>query len=197
MKARDKMILATSLILLWVGLAAWQWRFMEEPARLPLTNITGSASSGHQVERMGNSWRVNLGLLASAGIQREASFTAPRNIFAVPRPDGSLPLSQGLTLENVQESVSNEIVAEQAEAEAEASAQYRYLGFLRMGESRQKNNAMAMLRKDDEVMVLKVGDHVDNHLILRAITAESVTMRDTDTRMDKTVLLSEETVEQE
>ncbi len=56
---------------------------------------------------------------------------------------------------------------------------------------------MAVLRKDDEVMMLKVGDHVDNHLILRAITAESVTIRDTDTRMDKTVLLSEETVEQE
>jgi hypothetical protein len=195
MEARNKMILATSLIVLWVGLAAWQWRFMEEPARLPLTNITGFASSGHQVERMGNSWRVNLGLLASAGFQREARFTAPRNIFAVPRPDGSLPLSQSLALENAQESVSNEIVAEQVEAEE--SAQYRYLGFLRMGESRQKNNAMAVLRKNDEVMMLKVGDHVDNHLILRAITAESVTMRDTETRIDKTVLLSEETVEQE
>jgi hypothetical protein len=195
MEARDKMILATSLILLWVGLAAWQWRFMEEPARLPLTNITGPASSGYQVEGMGSGWRVNLGLSASAGIQREARFTAPRNIFAVPRPDGSLPLSQGLAFESAQKSVSNEIVAEHVEAEE--SPQYRYLGFLRMGESRQKNNAMAVLRKDDEVMMLKVGDHVDNHLILRAITAESVTMRDTDTRVDKTVLLSEETVEQE
>ncbi len=197
MEARNKMILALSLILLWVGLAAWQWRFMEKPARLPLTNMTGPASSGQQAEGMGSSRRVHLGLLTSAGIQREASFTAPRNIFAVPRPDGSLPLSQGLSLNNQQESVSkeNEIVAEQVQAEE--SAQYRYLGFLRMGESRQKNNAMAVLRKDDEVMVLKIGDHVDSHVILRAITAESVTLRDTDTRMDKTVLLSEETVEQE
>lgn len=194
MEARDKKILAISLILLWVGLAAWQWRFTEEPARLPLTNMTGPASSGQQGGGMRSSRRVNLGLLASAGIQREASFTTPRNIFAVPRPDGSLPLSRGPALENQQESVSNEVVAEQVEEE---SAQYRYLGFLRMGESRQKNDAMAVLRKDDEVMVLKIGDHVDSHVILRAITAESVTLRDTDTRMDKTVLLSEETVEQE
>lgn len=194
MEARDKMILALSLILLWGGLAAWQWSFTEEPARLPLTNMTGPASSGHQAKGMRSGRRVNLGLLASAGIQREASFTTPRNIFAVPRPDGSLPLSQGLALEHQQESVSNEVVAEQVKEE---SAQYRYLGFLRMGESRQKNDAMAVLRKDDEVMVLKIGDHVDSHVILRAITAESVTLRDTDTRMDKTVLLSEETVEQE
>lgn len=194
MEAKDKMVLALSLILLWVGLAAWQWRFTQEPARLPLTNMTGPASSGHQAEGMRNSRRVYLGLLASAGIQREASFTTPRNIFAVPRPDGLLPLSQGLAVENQQESVSNEVVAEQAEEE---SAQYRYLGFLRMGENRQKNDAMAVLRKDDEVMVLKIGDHVDSHLILRAITDESVTLRDTDTRTDKIVLLSEETVEQE
>ncbi|NJN70995.1 MAG: hypothetical protein HC801_12465 [Nitrospira sp.] len=113
----------------------------------------------------------------------------------MPRPDGSFPLSQDPAVENQQGSTSDETVAEQVEAGE--SAQYRYLGFLRMGESRQKNNAMAVLRKDDEVMMLKVGDHVDNHLILRAITAESVIMRDTDTSMDRIVLLSEETVEQE
>ena len=194
MEARDKMMLALSLILLWGGVAAWQWRFTEEPARLPLTNMTGPASLSRQAEGMRSSRRVNLGLLASAGIQREASFTTPRNIFAVPRSDGSLPLSQGLALENQQESVAHEVVAEQVQEE---SAQYRYLGFLRIGESRQKSDAMAVLRKDDEVMVLKIGDYVDSHVILRAINAESVTLRDTDTRMDKTVLLSEETMEQE
>ncbi|MGE0471471.1 MAG: hypothetical protein AB7L09_23915 [Nitrospira sp.] len=188
------MMLALSLILLWGGVAAWQWRFTEEPARLPLTNMTGPASLSRQAEGMRSSRRVNLGLLASAGIQREASFTTPRNIFAVPRSDGSLPLSQGPALENQQESVAHEVVVEQVQEE---SAQYRYLGFLRIGESRQKSDAMAVLRKDDEVMVLKIGDYVDSHVILRAINAESVTLRDTDTRMDKTVLLSEETMEQE
>ncbi len=93
---------------------------------------------------------VNLGLSASAGIQREASFTAPRNIFAVPRPDGSLPLSQSLALENAQESVSNEMVAEQVEAEE--SAQYRYLGFLRMGEltEKQRHGCAEERRRGDD-----------------------------------------------
>lgn len=192
------MILATSLVLLWAGLAAWQWRVMEEPAHVPLTNITGPAFSGQRAEAMGAGWRVNLELLASAGVQREASFTAPRNIFAVPRPDGSLSLSQAPAVEQQEGSPSDETVAEQTEAVE--SAPYQYLGFLRMGEGRQKNNDMAVLRKDDEVMVLKVGDHVADRLILRAITAESVTIRDIDTRMDKTLVLSEETqntVEQE
>lgn len=195
MDARTKMILAVSLVVLWAGLAAWQWRFMEEPVRVPLTNVTGHPSSDRQASAMGTGWRVNLGLLTSADAQREARFAAPRNIFAVPRSDGSLSLSQDTASENRQDSVSDETVAEQVEAEE--PAQYRYLGFLSMGDSRQKNKDIAVLSKGDEVMILRVGDRVDDHVILRAISAESVTMRDTDTRMEKTVLLSEETVEQE
>ncbi len=195
MDARKKMILATSLVVLWAGLAVRQWRFTEEPVRVPLTNVTGLASSGRHAEAMGTNRHVNLGLLASAGVQREGSFTTPRNIFAVPRPDGSLPLNYDTVLENQQDSPSDETVEEHVEAEE--GTQYRYLGFLRIGESRQKSKDVAVLSKGDEVMILRVGDHVEDHVILRAITAESVTMRDTDTRMEKTVLLSDETMEQE
>lgn len=194
MDARKKMILALSLVVLWAGLAAWQWRFMEEPVRVPLTNVTGHPSSGRQAAVMGTGWRVNLGLLTSADAQREARFTTPRNIFAVPRSDGSLPLSQDTASENRQDSVSDETVAEQVEAEE--PAQYRYLGFLSMGDSLKKNKDIAVLSKGDEVMILSVGDRVDDHMIVRAISAGSVTMRDTDTQMERTVLLSEETAEQ-
>lgn len=193
METRTKNILASGLVLLWAGLAAWQWNVMEEPQRVPLTNVTGPASSGRQDAETGTGWRVNLGLLTSAGVQREARFEAPRNIFAVPRADGSPPLSQETALEDQQDSDSDsdseEIVAEQVEAEE--SPQYRYLGFLRMGESPQKNKDIAVLSKGDEVLMLKVGDRVDDHVILRAITAESVIMRDTATRAEQTVLLSE------
>lgn len=195
MEARTKIVLATSLVLLWAGLVAWQWRFLEKPVRVPLTNVTGPPLAGRHAAAMGTKWHVNLGLLASAGIQREGSFTTPRNIFAIPRSDGSLPLSQATALEYEQNPVPGEIMSEQVEEDE--TTQYRYLGFLRMGESRQKNKALAVLSKGDEVMILKVGDYVENHVILRAITAESVTMRDTDTRIEKTVLLSDETMEQE
>jgi hypothetical protein len=69
-------------------------------------------------------------------------------------------------------------------------SQYRYLGFLRMGESRKKD--IAVLSKNEDVIVVKVGDHVDDHLILKTITPESVIIRDTGARIEQTVLLSEE-----
>lgn len=162
---------------------------------MPLTNVTGLPSSSREAAAIGNSWRVNLELLTSAGVQREGSFISPRNIFAVPRPDGSLLLSHDQESENRQDSSLDEIDAEQAEKEE--SAPYRYLGFLRMGESRQINKDLAVVKKGDEVMVLKIGDHVDEHVILRAITTESVIMRDTGTKTEQAVPLSEETAEQE
>ncbi|MBI3357543.1 MAG: hypothetical protein HY038_12390, partial [Nitrospirae bacterium] len=134
--------------------------------------------------------RVNLELLASARTQREATFTAPRNIFAVPRPDGTLPVDNEAAQVNQQNPVSEQASLQQAAA-AELS-QYRYLGFLRMGETRKKNRDIAVLSKNDDVLVVKVGDHVEDHLVLKAITEESVTIRDTGARIDQTVPLSEE-----
>ncbi len=195
MNARMKMMLALLLVVLWAGLAAWQWDFIEEPVRVPLTNVTGHPSSGRQAAERGTSRRVNLELLTSMDAQREARFPAPRNIFAVPRSDGSLPLDQDTALENRQEPVSDGAVEEQGEAEE--SAPYRYLGFVSTGDGRQKNKDIAVLSKGDEVMIVRVGDRVDDHVILRSIGAGSVTVRDTETRTERTLLLSEKSVAQE
>lgn len=189
MEARKKIILAFSLALLWGGLAAWQWYSLEEPQRVPLVNVTGPPSSSRQAASIGTSWRVNLGLLTSAGVEREAGFATPRNIFAVPGSDGSLPLIQDQALENSQDLVSDETARQHLETAESVS--YRYLGYLRVGETHQKNKNIAVLKKGDDVMVLKVGDRVDDHMILRAITAENVIIRDTETKAEQTVLLSE------
>ncbi len=195
MDSKKKAILAVSLILLWAGLAVWQWRLLEEPVHVPLTNVSGSASSDRHAEMTGAGLRVNLDLLVSTGAQRASTFTTPRNIFSVPRSDGTLPTGTGSALVNQQGSAPAEPMTEQAGAmELEP---YRYLGFLRLGESRQKSKDMAVLSKDDEVKVLKVGDRIDDHLVLKAITSESVTIRDTGTHMDQTVLLSKEAANQE
>ncbi|MBS0184039.1 MAG: hypothetical protein JSS39_16755 [Nitrospira sp.] len=193
MDAKKKTILAASLIFLWVGLAVWQWRLLQEPVRVPLTNVTGHLAAGRLVETRGTGLRVNLDLLASTGLQRQATFTAPRNIFSAPRPDGTLAAGNVLASGNQPGSASAEPLAQQKdELELE---QYRYLGFLRVGEGRLKNTDIAVLRKDDEVLVLKVGDRVDDHLILKAISSESVTIQNTGTHMDQTVSLSEESSE--
>lgn len=184
-----KKVIATSLVLIWAGVAFWQWSTVEEPVRVPLTNVTGPSSSGQRPSANGNGTRVKMELLASAGVQRQATFTTPRNIFAVPSSDGVLPAGSDHVSEP--QAPHPSLVQTPSEQLTEAQiAPYRYLGFLHIGDHREKD--MAVLGKDDEVMVLKVGDHVEDHLVLKTITAESVTIRDTDTRLDQKVPLAED-----
>jgi hypothetical protein len=190
MDTKKKTILAGSLLVLWAGLAVWQWRFLQEPVRVPLTNVAGHSSMGRQAVAGGTGLHVNLDLLASTSLQRQATFTVHRNIFAVPRPDGTFAAENGPASGNQPGSASAETLAKQEEKlDLE---QYRYLGFLRVGEGRRKNKDIAVLKKDDEVLMLKIGDRVDDHLILKAINSESVTIQDTGTHMDQRVSLSEE-----
>lgn len=189
MTNQKKQLLAALLILLWGGVAFWQWRGWEEPVHVPLTNVTGPATVGQQSAAKGTGTRVKLELLASADEQRKATFTAPRNIFAVPTPEGTFPVANEQVAENTQPQVPEKTV-QQHMTEAQVSP-YRYLGFLHMGDTHQKN--MAVLGKEDEVMVLKVGDRVDGHLVIKAITSESVTLHDTATRVSQTVPLLDDT----
>lgn len=190
MDAKRKLILAAALVLMWGALAVWQWKTLKEPVRVPLSNVTGPASSGQLTKTKASGLRVNLELLVSARTQREATFTAPRNIFAVPTPDGTLPVGIEAAQVIEQSPASEQALLEQA-AVAELS-QYRYLGFLRIGGNRKKNKDIAVLSKNEDVVVVKVGDHVEQQLVLKAITPESVTIRDTGARIDQTVPLSEE-----
>jgi hypothetical protein len=192
MDTKRKVILAIVLVLVWAGLAVWQWETFKEPVRVPLTNVTGPASSGQfaNMKAKSSGLRVNLELLASARTQREATFTVPRNIFAVPSADGTLPVGNEAVLPEQQDGVSAQALLEQASAME--LAQYRYLGFLRIGENRKSNKDIAVLSKNEDVVVAKVGDRVEAHLVLKAITPESVTIRNTGTQLDQMVPLSEE-----
>lgn len=191
MDARRKLSLGIMLVLVWAGLAMWQWGTWKEPIRVPLTNVAGSASSARQAQAKGSGLHVNLERLASARTEREATFTAPRNIFALPSADGTFPVGQEVSGGAVYQDPSPGLAKLQQVTSAEL-AQYKYLGFLRLGEGRKRSPEIAVLSKNEEVMVGKVGDRVEEHLVLKAITPESVTIRDTGTSIDQTVLLSEE-----
>jgi hypothetical protein len=191
MDARKKSVLAAVLVVLWAGLAAWQWGTWKEPVRVPLTNVTGPASSGQRPKSKPGGLRVNLELLASARTEREETFATPRNIFSLSGPDRLLPAGEESAPASTPGSPTEQMALEQA-AVAEV-AQYRYLGFLRTGAGRTKNRDVAVLSKNNEdVVVVKVGDRVEEHLVLKAITPESVTIRDTGANIDQTVPLSEE-----
>jgi hypothetical protein len=49
-----------------------------------------------------------------------------------------------------------------------------------------------VLSKNEEVLAVKVGERIEDHLVLKAITPESVTIRDTGAQVEHTVPLSEE-----
>lgn len=195
MVMRNKSSIAVVLFLLWGGMAVWQWGFLEEPVRVPLTNVTGPAASGRQADGRRGGLHVALDLLSATGIRREATFVTPRNVFAGPSAEGTLPSTTDAVPVSQEGASSTEGITEQAGAME--SGQFRYLGFLRMGEGRGRNQDMAVLSKDDEVLILKVGDRIDRHLVLKAISSERVILRDSGTRVDQTVVLSEEPAERE
>lgn len=192
MDRNRKVALAIGLVLLWIGLAYWQWGGMAEPVRVPLTNVSGVGGAVHRQTAQQAGLRVNLELLAAARTQRETSFTAPRNIFAVPRADGTLPVTGEIAGISPPEQVSQQTVEQQAAALE--LAQYRYLGFVRIGEATDRRQNMAVLSKDDEVVVRRAGQALEPHLVVKAVTPENVTLRNTQAHLDHTVPLMEEAV---
>jgi hypothetical protein len=183
---QKKIMVLTGLGLTWGGLLAWQLLTWEEPVRVPLTNVTGSVAVSPQAHGMTGELRVQLDLLSAARTQREMVFTTPRNIFALPSPTGS---NQGTV-----EPVSDLALRQQAVA-AELS-QFHYLGYVRVGEEWQKKQDLAVLTRNDDLHVVKRGETLDKHVLVKAITQESVTLQDRDTRVEYTVLLSEEPLSQ-
>ena len=71
-------------------------------------------------------------------------------------------------------------------------AQFHYLGFVRMEDGWRKNGELAVLTKNDDLHVVRTGETVEDHVVVKAITQESVTLQDRQSRVEYTVLLSEE-----
>jgi hypothetical protein len=160
---------------------------VEEPVRVPLTNVSGLASSARARRGTVDGLHVQLDLLAAARTQREMTFTPPRNIFAPPRPDDS-----GATRANQSEfDPGSEQALRQQEVLA-GLAQFHYLGFVRMEEGSRKKGELAVLTKNDDLHVVRTGETVEDHVVVKAITQESVTLQDRQSRVEHTVLLSEE-----
>ena len=160
---------------------------MDEPVRVPLANVSGTVSTSRAARGTGEGLHVQLDLLAAARTQREMTFTPPRNIFAPPRPND--PMS---TRANQSEFDPG---SEQALRQQEALAgltQFHYLGFVRMEEGWRKKGELAVLTKNDDLHVVRTGETVEDHVVVKAITQESVTLQDRQLRVEHTVLLSEE-----
>jgi hypothetical protein len=184
---QKKITALVALGLLWGGIIAWEWLAVEEPVRVPLANVSGPASTPRATRGTVGGLYVQLDLLAAARTQREMTFTLPRNIFALPRADDSRAARANqpeLDPESEQALLQQEVLA--------GLAQFHYLGFVRMEQGLRKNRELAVLTKNDDLHVVRAGETVEDHVVVKAITQESVTLQDRRSRVEHTVLLSEE-----
>ena len=184
---QKKIAALVALGLLWGGIIAWEWLAVEEPVRVPLTNVSGPASTARAPRGTVEGLHVQLDLLAAARTQREMTFTLPRNIFALPRADDSRVARANqpeLDPRSEQALRHQEVLA--------GLAQFHYLGFVRMEEGLRKKGELAVLTKNDDLHVVRTGETVEDHVVVKAITQESVTLQDRRSRVEHTVLLSEE-----
>jgi hypothetical protein len=184
---QKKITALVALGLLWGGILAWEWLTVEEPVRLPLTNVSGPASTTRARHGTVEGLHVQLDLLAAARTQREMTFTLPRNIFARPRL-----VDSGADRANQPELDPGSDQALRHQEVLAGLAQFHYLGFVRMEEGWRKNGGLAVLTKNDDLHVVRTGETVEDHVVVKAITQESVTLQDRRSRVEHIVLLSEE-----
>lgn len=184
---QKKIAALVALGLLWGGIIAWEWLAVEEPVRVPLTNVSGPASTPRAPRGTVEGLHVQLDLLAAARTQREMTFTLPRNIFALPRADESRAARA-----NQPELDPGSEQALRHQEVLDGLAQFHYLGFVRMEEGWRKKGQLAVLTKNDDLHVVRTGETVEDHVVVKAITQESVTLQDRRSRVEHTVLLSEE-----
>ena len=184
---QKKVAALVTLVLLWGGILAWEWLAVEEPVRVPLTNVSGPAYMPRAPRGTVDGLHVQLDLLAAVRTQREMTFTTPRNIFASPRPDdsGAARVNQSELDPGSEQALHRQVVLD-------GLAQFHYLGFVRMEEGWRKKGELAVLTKNDDLHVVRTGETVEDHVVVKAITQESVTLQDRQSRVEHTVLLSEE-----
>jgi len=184
---QKKIAASVALGLLWVGIVVWEWGTMKEPLRVPLTNVSGLVSAARATSGTADGLHVQLDLLAATRTQREMAFTTPRNIFALLRPDDS----RAADANQPELDVGSEQALRQ-QAALEGLALFHYLGFVRMEEQSRKKGEMVVLTKHDNLHVVRAGEMVEAHVVVKAITQESVTLQDRQSRVEHTVLLSKE-----
>ena len=184
---QKKVTALVALGLLWGGILAWEWLTLGKPVRVPLTNVSGPASTPRATRGTVDGLHVQLNLLAASRTQREMTFTPPRNIFAPPRSDDT-----GVARANQSESDPGLEQAQHQQAALDGLAQFHYLGFVRMEDGWRKKGELAVLTKKDDVHVVRTGETVEDHVVVKTITQESVTLQDRQARVEYTVLLSEE-----
>ena len=191
---RKQILLLVILGAVWVVLLGWQLFRSEEPTGVPLKNTTGIATPAQRSKKASSEFHVHLELLAATSGQRETTFTTPRNIFASLTPSGS---SAGEGSNPDQESPDLQLPTPAEEKKLAAAAelnQFRYLGFLRVGSHAGQGKNMAVLMKNDDLLLVRAGETIERQVVVRSIDPEGITLQHLRSKLVQVVPAAEEPV---
>ncbi len=209
--SKNQILLLSSLVALWIGLLIWQFGYSTEPQRVPLTHVSGpKVATRTTVTPVSGSLQVHLERLAAIKGQRQATFSAPRNIFASLLPPPAPPPVPEPTPRRRSRGPAKPVPPPQTpepeiEEEKGPSAEdierlriatelnlYRYVGFMAVGDGPQKKKTMAVVVKDDQMHLLQVGETIAGEVLVKAMTPTEITLQDIGSKITQIIPVTEE-----
>lgn len=178
-----------ALALCWLALLALRVTEDREPRRVPLTYVSGQrvqADPGPESPGL-------VALLSTDPASLASPRTPSKNIFSplkFPKPKRKKPAAKTQAPPPPPKPAApprppgptpEELAAAQARKQM---AQYRALGF-----SRDGGTPRAFIGKGNKIYIAQVGEELENRIVVAAITADAVKLRETRTRLEATLPL--------
>lgn len=184
------------LLAVWAGLVGGGVLSHEPQERVPLKNVSGlpqgtSLSSGQGKTKV---LRVHLAQLKQSRVERAAASPTSKNIFELHRSDRVVveappPPPSEVDPPDIPPPSPEQLQAESAWAEL---GQFRYLGYLELGDHGGKREEVALLAKRDVLHTVKRGELIGTGILVAAITPNMVLLRHEAAQIEQQLTLSEE-----
>ena len=217
--SKNHVLLLGSLVTLWIGLLIWQFGYSTEPQRVPLTHVSGTKAQSRTAVAPGSgSLQVHLERLAAIKGQRQATFFAPRNIFASllppvepvsvpepPPPRRSRGPRKPASPRDIPPPTDPAPPAEEEPEEKGPTPEdierlriatelnlYRYVGFMTVGNGPQKKKSMAVVVKDEEMHLLQMGDTIAGQVLVKAVSPCEITLQHLASKITQVIPATDE-----
>jgi hypothetical protein len=210
--SKNQILLLVTLVTLWVGLLIWQFGHSTEQERVPLTHVSGPKVDGRTPGIPASSGlQVHLERLDAIKGQRQATFSAPRNIFASllppaePIPAPETAPRRGRSRAAAKSAQPPETTTQEVEEEKGPSAEdierlriatelnlFRYVGFMAVGNGPQKKKTMAVVVKDEEMHLLQVGDTIAGEVLVKAMSPTEITLQHLGSKITQVIPATDE-----
>lgn len=213
---KNQVLLLVVLLASWAAVLLWQFAHPTEQERVPLKNVSGAVTSAKAAPApsSGGGLHVNLERLTEITGQRSATFSTPRNIFASlsppvapppvvaagsssrrPRAPRAAPAPVEPAAEEAQPPEEPEEVSKEKLDRLRVTAelnQFRYLGFMKVGDNRQGQNATAVLVKNEEMHLVHSGETIAKQVLVKSISPTEITLQDLTTKIVQVIPVIEE-----